>query len=178
MRILVTGATGLIGCHAVAALLEAGHDVRVLVRDASKVGRVLSPFGRSSSDVEIVTGAIDDAERLDEALLGCGGLLHCAGLFSPDRRRAAEIEATNVGGTRSVLAAAERARAAKRLERVVYVSSILALFPAEGPRITARDAVASPTEMYAATKAAGPTERSTPHPAAALRSVVEAGPGG
>ena len=154
MRILVTGATGLIGCHAVAALLEAGHTVRVLARDASKTDRVLAPFGRTSADVETVVGSIDDDARLDEAMAGCGGALHCAGLFSPDRRRAAEIEATNVGGTRAVLAAAERAASSGTLERVVYVSSILALFPASGPRMTANDEVTTPSEMYAATKAA------------------------
>ena len=38
MKILVTGATGLIGCHAAAGLREAGHSVHLLVRDASREG--------------------------------------------------------------------------------------------------------------------------------------------
>ena len=35
-RILVTGATGYVGGRLVRPLLEAGHEVRVLVRDGEK----------------------------------------------------------------------------------------------------------------------------------------------
>ena len=50
MRILVTGATGLIGCQAAAELVRSGHDVRLLVRDPAKVDRVFAPFGLRSED--------------------------------------------------------------------------------------------------------------------------------
>ena len=135
MKILVTGATGLIGCHAAAALREAGHTVRLLVRDASRLDVVFAPFGLSGGDFEVSRGALEDEGALDEALRGCTGLLHCAGRFSPDRRDAAALRETNVEGTRRVLDAAEQARADAVLERVVYVSSILALFPAPGPKM-------------------------------------------
>jgi len=150
MKILVTGATGLIGCHAVACLLEAGHSVRVLVRDAAKVPKAIAPFGRGEADVEIALGSIEDDAAIDAGLSGCDGLLHCAGLFSPDKRDAELLERTNVEGTRRVLEAAERSG----ITRTVYVSSILALFPPAGQRMTAEDEATSPNEMYAATKAA------------------------
>lgn len=153
MKLLVTGATGLIGCHAAAALVDAGHTVRLLVREPSKLDAVFAPFGRGRRDFEVTVGSIEDAVALDQAMRGCTGLLHCAGRFSPDRRDAAAIRETNVEGTRRVLEAAERAHASASLERVVYVSSILALFPAPGPTMRASDEVASPVEMYAATKA-------------------------
>ena len=150
MRVLVTGATGLIGCHAVATLLGRGHAVRTFVRDPEKVGRVLAPLGASAADVEIASGQLGSADALRRALQGCQGLLHCAGLFSPRRQDEALLVETNVEGTRRVLDAAEDAAG---LERAVYVSSMLALFPPRGPTMTADDAVVEPASMYAKTKA-------------------------
>ena len=51
MKILVTGATGYVGGRLVRLLLEEGHDVRVLVRDPTRVlGRSWHPH------VEVMTG--------------------------------------------------------------------------------------------------------------------------
>lgn len=149
MKILVTGATGLIGAHAVAALRERGHDVRVFVRDPSKLGRVFAPLGVDVDTLEVAPGELEDPASLDRAAEGASGLLHAAGLFSPDPRAAERVRRVNVAGTRAVLEAAERAS----LVRVVYVSSILALFPPAGPMVHADDPVTTPREMYAATKA-------------------------
>ncbi|MEZ4290865.1 MAG: NAD(P)-dependent oxidoreductase [Myxococcota bacterium] len=40
MRILVTGGTGFIGSHTIRALLSAGHDVKLLVRNEEKARRL------------------------------------------------------------------------------------------------------------------------------------------
>ncbi len=149
MRILVTGATGLIGCHTTARLIEAGHVVRVLVRDRAKLAKVLAPFGRGERDVEIAMGSVLDEAAVTQAFAGCEGLVHCAGIFSPKLEDEALIRATNVEGTRLVL---ECARGAG-LSRAIYMSSILALFPPDGDRMTAADPVRTPRSMYAATKA-------------------------
>lgn len=149
MKVLVTGGSGLIGCHAIAQLLDGGHRVRAFVRDPDKLDRALSPFGRSLQDVEVSRGDLANRPAIDDALSDCQGLLHCAGLFSPARQDEALLVATNVEGTRSVLEAATDAA----LERAVHVSSILALFPPQGKTMTAGDAVSHPTSMYAATKA-------------------------
>lgn len=155
MRVFVTGATGLIGCHAVARLLDTGHAVRVFVRNPAKIDDALRPFGCRPGDVEVATGSLEDRESLLSGLVGCNGLLHCAGLFSRERKDEALLAATNVQGTRNVLevAAAARSEASADLERVVYVSSMLALFPPSGSAMTAEDPIARPRSMYAITKA-------------------------
>lgn len=61
--ILVTGVTGYIGGRLVPVLLEAGYQVRVLVRDPIRLQ------GRTWLDaVQVVTGDVLNADTLDEAL--------------------------------------------------------------------------------------------------------------
>ncbi len=151
MRILVTGATGLIGCHAVSELLDAGHRLRVFVREPAKVDRVLAPFGRRAADVEVATGEITDASSVDAAIADCEALLHCAGLFSPKLADGDLLERVNLEGTRVVVESA----ISHCLEQIVFVSSMLVLLPAKGKgrKVTAEDDVTWPRSMYASTKA-------------------------
>src|SRR5690606_26824630 len=153
MRILVTGASGLIGCHATAALLRAGHAVAALVRSPEKLAAALAPLGVGLGEVEVVLGDLDRPDSIRRGLAGCDGLLHGAGLFSPRRADAPLLERTNVAGTRAVLEAGAEAAAAGGLARIVHLSSILALFPPPGAVQRADDPIARPASMYAITKA-------------------------
>ncbi|HXZ73978.1 MAG TPA: NAD-dependent epimerase/dehydratase family protein [Streptosporangiaceae bacterium] len=45
MRVLVTGGTGYVGCHTVAALAGQGHQVRLLVRARERIVPALDPLG-------------------------------------------------------------------------------------------------------------------------------------
>ncbi len=68
MKVLVIGATGGTGRHAVRLLLERGHDVTAWVRNPSAVG--------STSDrLKIVEGEARDAASLDRAIAGQDALL-------------------------------------------------------------------------------------------------------
>ena len=149
MKILVTGAAGLVGCHATAALLDAGHAVAALVRDPAKLDAALAPFGRSQRDVEIVRADVQDADSVRRAMVGREGVLHAAGRYSRIPAEAELIRRINVEGTRTVLEAAADSGATT----IVHVSSMLALFPPQGRIMTADDPVVVPRSTYAITKA-------------------------
>jgi dihydroflavonol-4-reductase len=149
-KVLVTGATGLIGVHAAARLVSEGHAVRALVRDETKLARVLEPFPGAAAGIEAYRGNVTDAGSVEGALVGCEGLLHCAGIFSHDLSAAARLHSVNVEGTRRALGAAARRGAGP----IVHVSSLLALrLPPPGTMQRVTDPVARPRAMYAATKA-------------------------
>jgi hypothetical protein len=120
VRVLVTGGTGFVGSHSVAALLRAGHEVRLLVRDSSRVERALGPLNVSDSDV--VVGDIMDPEAIAKAVQGRDAVVHAAALFTFDPRRIANIDATNVRSTEVVLEAACKAGC----DPVVHVSTFAA----------------------------------------------------
>jgi len=117
MKVFVTGGTGFVGCHIVRALLERGDAVRCLARASSPRDNL------AGLDVEVVTGDLTDAAAIERFAAGCDAVFHCAAdyrLYVPDP---AAMFAANVDGTRNVLAAAEKAGAA----RIVYTSTVGAL---------------------------------------------------
>ena len=59
MKILVTGATGYVGGRLIPELLRAGHDIRCLVRDASRL-----PDKWWSDQVETIEGDVLDEKSL------------------------------------------------------------------------------------------------------------------
>ena len=125
MRILVTGGTGYVGSHTVAALVRAGHDVTLLARSPDRVAPALEPHGVDPGAVGTELGDITDADAVERAMQGQEAVVHGASVFSMDARKADEMNAVNVAGTELVLATAERLG----LDPIVYVSSELALLP-------------------------------------------------
>lgn len=113
MKVLVTGATGVIGGPTVAALLRQGHAVRLYSRHASESVK-LWPRG-----VDAVDGDIADRAAMREAMRGCDAVLHLAGVVSEEAGRGS-FEHVNVDGTRRAVEAAEAAG----VRRFVYVSSL------------------------------------------------------
>jgi len=148
LKVLVTGGTGFVGSHTVAALVGRGHDVRVLVRDPARVEHALGPLGVAGA-VDAVVGDVTDAPMVERALDGCEGVLHAAAVFTLDRRRDDEIAATNVRATELVLGSARRLG----LDPIVHVSSVSALLPPAGPVLGPDDEPGHPTGLYARSKA-------------------------
>lgn len=117
MRVLVTGATGLVGSHLVKALRERGDAVRALVRDPERARELLPP----DEGVELVRGDLLDPDSLRRAAQGVEVVYHCAARVAlPYQGDRLQIFRANVEGTRNVLQASEEAG----VRRFVFVSSV------------------------------------------------------
>lgn len=144
----MTGGTGYVGSHSIAALAGAGHRIRVLARSAERVPAALEPLGIDG--VEVALGDVTDPAAVEAALAGCDAVVHAASIFSLDARRADEMSAVNVRGTELVLGTAQRLG----LDPIVYVSSELALLPpANGEILTADSPVGQSRWPYCRSKA-------------------------
>jgi nucleoside-diphosphate-sugar epimerase len=148
MRVLVTGGTGFVGSHTVAALLKDGHEVRLLVRNADRIARALEPFGYGS--IDHVVGDATDASAVRQALDGCEAVVHAAAIFSLDTRASAEMKRTNARAADVVLTAA----VAGGCDPIVHVSSTVALLR-RGTTITPDSALSTLQNTYVRSKVAG-----------------------
>jgi dihydroflavonol-4-reductase len=147
MRVLVTGGTGFVGSHSVAALVRSGHEVRLLVRSPQRIASALEPV--DVHEVDSAEGDVTDPVSVERAMEGCEAVLHAASVYSFRRRDAKLMEETNARGTDLVLATAQRLG----LDPIVYVSSYVALLPANGRVLTAESPLGTPSPAYARSKA-------------------------
>jgi nucleoside-diphosphate-sugar epimerase len=112
MKVLVTGGSGVVGNAAVAALVRAGHVVRLFTRGADEAVQEW-PEG-----VEAHAGDVGDAASVRGSAEGCDAVLHIAGIVAESGE--STFQRVNVEGTAHVLAEAGRAGA----RRFVYTSSL------------------------------------------------------
>ncbi len=123
MKALVTGATGFIGAAVARAALEAGSDVRVLVRPKSSLKNL------EGLPVDSVVGDLQDVSSLRQALDGCQQLYHVAAHYALWDENPEIFYRVNVDGTKNVLQAARDVG----VERIVYTSTIGAIgLPKDG----------------------------------------------
>lgn len=114
---LVVGANGFLGSHVTRQLVEAGEDVRVMVRQSANT------VGIDDLEVTRFVGDIFDADTVRAAIDGCDVVYYCvvdtrAWLHDP-----APLFATNVEGLRGVLDIAADAARTGSLQKFVFTSS-------------------------------------------------------
>jgi nucleoside-diphosphate-sugar epimerase len=146
MRVMVTGGTGFLGSHSVKALVDAGHDVRLLVRSPARIAPALAPHGLG--EVDHVVGDITDVGSVERALEGCDAVLHTANIYTLDPRRAEEILDVNPRGTANVLRAAHE----RGMDPIVHVSSNAALMPSPDRPLTNESPLGDPPGAYSQSK--------------------------
>ncbi|MDO5492065.1 MAG: NAD-dependent epimerase/dehydratase family protein [Nesterenkonia sp.] len=106
-RVLVTGASGLLGRSVAQRLVDLGYEVTTLQRSASGV-----------EGAREVRGSLNDADAVAEAVSGQDVVVHMAAKVSVSGPRE-DFVRVNVDGTRAIFDAAEAAG----VRRVLHVSS-------------------------------------------------------
>lgn len=143
MRVMVTGGSGFIGAWIAHRLLAGGHSVRVFDRSERRA-LMRRVAGDACESVEWVCGDIAQRCEVERAIAGCDGVIHLAGLLTPEcRADTARALQVNLGGTLNVF---EAVRAAG-LSRVVYSSSAGVYGPDDGSH-------PAPATLYGVTKLA------------------------
>jgi len=159
--VLVTGGTGFVGSHAVARFVAAGHQVRVLARDPSKVAAVLAPHGLSpegvrtaSSEsttryahVQVARGDMTDPEAVGAALEGCDAVVHAAAEVGV-AGGTGPTGGGNVEGVRQVVGQAVE----RGLDPILYTSTITAYLPTDRDVVDLSTPLAEPQSAYGRAK--------------------------
>ena len=113
MKVLVTGANGLIGCHVVRELLKKGYGVRAFVRETSDLRSL------EGLDVELVYGDILKPETLPTAMKGCEMVFHVAAVYAYWGYDEVRLKSIAGQGTHNVIEAAARSG----VKKIVLTSS-------------------------------------------------------
>jgi nucleoside-diphosphate-sugar epimerase len=150
MQVLATGGTGRVGSRFVPRLLDHGHQVRVLVRDAERVASL------SARGAEVVVGDLLETDTVKWSVEGVDCVINLAAAFRgvPDEEARAINHHAAVELARAALAAG--------VERYVYASTNLVYGPGRG-RPAREDDDPRPGHVYPETKIAAERALGTLH---------------
>jgi len=106
MKIVITGATGLVGSRLVAQLNQAGHQMLVFTRNSSKAQKVFP--ASAFSNLEIVQYTPQEAGEWQQSISGCDAVINLAGepiaeRWSPAQKQ--KIMESRQLGTRKIVEA-------------------------------------------------------------------------
>ena len=109
--ILVTGGTGFIGTHLIKALVDSGHEVRILLKPSA-----VSPNFPRGIPVEVAVSSLTDQRNVRAALKDVTEVFHLAGAERKGTR--GDLNQVDVEGTSTLIKAA----ADTRIQRIYFMS--------------------------------------------------------
>lgn len=112
MKVLLTGANGLLGHNVIVRLLECNHEVNAIVRDE---GKLRIKDGR----LHVFKGSFLDYCDLREAAKGCDAVIHAAGTTDMSPLKYSHYTNIIVEGSKNVLGVCKE----ENIRRIVYIST-------------------------------------------------------
>lgn len=113
MRVLVTGAAGLLGSHIVRSLLQNQHTPVCLVRHTTDLTTLRGVA------CDFVYGSIENYAEVTRAVQECDAVVHAASIYSHPSQEYSHFEQINVTGTINLVQAALK----YDLKKFVYIST-------------------------------------------------------
>lgn len=144
MRVLITGATGLLGGHLIKELQQRGEDIRALVLPVENADKL------TAQGVEVVRGDITDASTLGPAVKDVELVFHLAAMMGVNRP-IEDYRLVNVTGSENLYRAAQKAG----VRRYVHTSSHCVYGLNLGRFLTEKDPLRPDSHPYSVTKAEG-----------------------
>ena len=128
--ILVTGGTGLVGCHLLYQLILENKKVNALHRKNSNIEVVKKVFSFYSQDykslfnkINWIEGDINDLSSLNHALKNITEVYHCAAFISFNRKDLEMMKKINIEGTANLV----NCSIERKITKFCYVSTIAAV---------------------------------------------------
>ncbi|BDC97869.1 NAD-dependent epimerase/dehydratase family protein [Persicobacter psychrovividus] len=112
MKVLVTGANGLLGSNVIRALLQKGYEPKAMVRPKANIK------GFEGLNVEIFYGQLTNPDHIEEAMMDCQAVIHTAANTNMNGLTA-DFYAFNTNSTRALVETAVR----QKIHRFIFVST-------------------------------------------------------
>jgi nucleoside-diphosphate-sugar epimerase len=144
MKVLITGATGLLGGHLIKELQQRNEQIRALVLPVENADKL------TAQGVEVVRGDITDPSTLAPGVQGVDLIFHLAGMMGV-WRPISDYRLVNVNGSEYLYKAAQKAG----VRRFVHTSSHTVYGLGHGRYMKETDPLRPDPDPYSITKAEG-----------------------
>lgn len=113
MKILVTGADGLLGSNLVRELISRGHSIRAFVQPGRQQVTL------EGLTIEKFAGNLLNPEEVIKSAEGCDAIIHCAASTAVWPIRSEIINKVNIDGTKNIIQAVHQ----NKIQRLIYVGT-------------------------------------------------------